>query len=279
MGLEIRADWDSNLSEEEALQSPQQYDVWEEHDLPDGSTVMLPHEWRPDFRDHVDTVASASECWSPFGPMSREQREYICRLEDVWLVRSEGDSGGSIDFVHRFESAPEAVAACVAASSAFVLSPAGPVSVWSDEDIDGDIVEDRSWDPDEFDGPDDHDDEDEAGRDAWWELQSTTIEINGVVVAGENASPVLPANTTLFVIPGTPEMVDALGSQMSVQTGRATVGDRSRIVAVFDGVAPTTAAQIADAFGVDVFWQLDEDTIKAIEPIEPAIIAWSLRER
>jgi hypothetical protein len=279
MGLEIRGDHDGDVSEEEALRSAVELDVWEDHELPDGSTIMLPHEHRSDFRDHVDTVTSASACWSPFGPMSRELREHICRLDDVWLIYRDGDGGGEVRLVGRFDSDTDAIRACVAASMAFVLSPTGPVSVWSDEDFDGDIADDLSWDPTEDDDEDDEDDDTALGREAWWELQSTTIELNGVVIAGEDASPVLPADTTLFAIPGTPGMVDALGAQLPVQVGRVTVGDRSDIVAVFDGVAPTTAARIADAFGADVFWQLDQDRIVAIEPSEPVILAWSLRER
>ena len=55
-------------------------------------------------------------------------------------------------------------------------------------------------------------------------------------------------------------------------------GDEEFVV-VFDGVEPTTAARLADAFGADVFWQLDHEQLALVDSSEPAVLARTLRVR
>jgi hypothetical protein len=135
-------------------------DPWEEVPLPDGTTIRLPDAERYGFRDHVDVLANASASWSAFGPMTHENREYICRVDDVYLVRTESDGGSCNTIIGRFSSEGSGLAACIDASDAFVPDLGGAaVSAWSDEDEDGVIDDSEVWDPD-----DDETDDDEVGE-------------------------------------------------------------------------------------------------------------------
>ena len=108
---------------------------WEEVDIGDGTTELMPPEDRYEFRDHVEVIAVASGAAGSIGPMTQEHREYICCFGDVYLVRSENDWGYSNTIVGRNVSLEE----CVERSQAFVIGGGAPVGAWSDEDIDGDI--------------------------------------------------------------------------------------------------------------------------------------------
>jgi hypothetical protein len=273
---------------------------WEVVEIGDGTTELMPPEDRYEFRDHVEVVASASGAVGSIGPMTREHREYICRFDDVYLVRSEGDSGYSNTIVGRDVSLEE----CVEHSCAFVIGGGGVVGAWSDEDLDGDIDDEELWDPDE----DDDDDPppevparlsrhrspiglrssarsarlfSQSDRREFLEtLWSATITLGDVVVAGESAAGELPTNTTWFVIP-----CDASErAQLTRVLGRVDcvsveVGGRRFDAAFTDRMAATTAARVGGAFGATEIWQLDRDSIRTILVDEPVIVARALRVR
>ncbi len=162
---------------------------WEEVDIGDGTTELMPPEGRYEFRDHVEVIASASGAVGSIGPMTQEHREYICCFGDVYLVRSENDWGYSNTIVGRNASLEE----CVEQSQAFVIGRGGIAGAWSDEDVDGDIDDEELWDPDE-------DDDETMILRRWFPLGSCAAGAGSpltgrtpVVLPG--AQPVLPVGT------------------------------------------------------------------------------------
>lgn len=280
---------------------------WEEVDVDDGTTLLLPAEDAWDFRDHVEVIAGSSGgVSSAWGPMTHEHREYVCCFEGVYFLRYEGDSGSSNTFL----GAGASVRDCVEQSASFVVGRSGePVGAWSDEDADGDIDDEELWDPDD-DDPDDDDGLPEpihprvmscrrvprASRSArppvrprstqnerreWLEqLWATTIIFDGVVIAGVRAADELPANTTWFVIP-CDEGERAQLERVLGQVQRVVVEvDGRRLEAAFtDRMAATTAARVGEAFGADEVWQLDRDSIRTISTVGPVVVARALRVR
>jgi hypothetical protein len=278
---------------------------WEEVDIGDGTTELMPPEGRYEFRDHVDVIASASGGVGSIGPMTQEHREYICRFGDVYLVRSENDWGYSNTIVGRNVSLEE----CVERSQAFVIGGGTPVGAWSDEDVDGDIDDEELWDPDE----DDDDDPppvvparflcrrvpghrspmgrrpyfpatnrfSQSERQEFLEtLWSTVITLGDVVIAGEEAVAELPANTNWFVIPCSARERAQLERVLGrVNAVTVEVGGQRFDSALTDRMAATTAARVGEAFGASEIWQLDRDSIRRILVDEPVIVAQALRVR
>jgi hypothetical protein len=293
-------------------------DPWEDVELPDGTSVSLPVVDRGDFLDQVDVIADASGGRaSRYGPMIIERREYICCLGDVYFIRHDGDWGPDIDMVGRFTSRASGVAACIEQSDAFVPDCSGePCNAWTDEDDIWDIDERDVWDPDD---EDDEDDEGGGGspvphlsptgrkgmsclrrpdgrrlrveperealssrdkREAWERLCGTTITHNGVVIAGEGATDVLPAQGVWHVIPCDETSAAHLDRVISGCDRAVVNADGRSFPAVFtDGLAPMTAARVGAAFGADTIWQLDRDAVRAISTDPAVVIAEALRVR
>ena len=278
---------------------------WEEVDIGDGTTELMPPEDRYEFRDHVEVIAVASGAAGSIGPMTQEHREYICCFGDVYLVRSENDWGYSNTIVGRNVSLEE----CVERSQAFVIGGGAPVGAWSDEDIDGDIDDEELWDPDEVDEDDRppmvparlscrrvpgrrspiglrphsaaarlfSQSERRGFLEALW---GTTIALGDVVIAGEGAVAELPANTTWFVIPCDGGERAQLGRVLGwVDTVTVEVRGRRFDAALTDRMAATTAVRVGGAFGTSEVWQLDRDSIRTLVVDEPLVVAWALRVR
>jgi hypothetical protein len=283
---------------------------WEEVDISDGTTELMPPEDEYGFRDHVELIASASGAVGSIGPMTHEHREYICRFGDVYLVRSESDWGSSNTIVGRNASLEE----CVERSEAFVIGRGGIAGAWSDEDVDGDIDDEELWDPDEEDGEEDVLAPSRPGvsplglcrcvrghrpprgcptrtistptysqperREFHERLWQTAITLGDVVIAGAGAAGELPANTTWFVIPCDADeraQLERVLGHVEVVTVEVDV---ERIQAAFtDRMAATTAARVGAAFGSDEVWQLDRDSIRTIRVDEPVVVARALRVR
>lgn len=292
-------------------------DLWEDVELPDGSSVSLPAVNRGDFLDHVEVIAVASGGRaSRYGPMIVERREYICCLDDVDFIRHEGDLGSDIDVVGEFGSRSVALEACIEQSSAFVAAWSGePCNAWTDEDDVRDIDERDVWEPD------DEDDEQDGGwlppvaqdnatpprgmsclrrpggrrfhleparersassekREVWERLCGMTITHNGVVIAGEGASDVLPAEGVWHVIPCGETNAAHLDRVLHGCDRTVVTVDGRSFPAVFtDGLAPMTAVGVGAAFGVDEIWQLDRDTVCMISTDPAVIVAEGLRVR
>lgn len=253
---------------------------WEEVELPDGTTVRIPDASGHEFPDRVEVLADASGGVASFGPMVSEDRELICRVGDVYFVRSCSDGDESTKVVGRFEDRCEGLAACIAASEAFVPDIIGwPCSAWSDEDLDHEISDWDVWDPDEYD-------EDTPAssdkRELWDRLHDTTITHEGVVIAGEGATSTLPARGCWYVIPCDEEQARHL-DRVVRGTGwvEVRIAGRTRRAVLSDRVAGTTAARVASAFGAEHFWELDEDAIRTVstDTERPVAIAEAPRRR
>ncbi len=296
----------SSTTSTSSTRDDEEFADWEEVDIGDGTTELMPPEDRYEFRDHVDVIASASGAVGSIGPMTQEHREYICRSGGVYLVRSENDWGYSNTIVGRNVSLEE----CVERSQAFVIGGGVPVGAWSDEDLDGDIDDEELWDPDE----DDDDDpppvvparlpvptgaghhrspvghrsyspstnlfSQSERREFLEALWSTTITLGDVVIAGEGAVAELPANTTWFVIPCSARERAQLERVLGrVDAVTVEVDGRRFDAALTDRMAATTANRVGAAFGASEIWQLDRDSIRTILVDEPVIVARALRVR
>ena len=293
-------------------------DGWCDVDVGDGTTVRLPDPEQYGFRDHVEVIASASACWSPYGPMSREMREHICCVGDVYLLHSGGDSGSDIEIVGRFASSAEGIDACVEASTAFVPSRDGePVSAWSDEDEDGDIDDEELWSADDDDDEDDDDSYAPAATRGHGpprrgclvrpsshgahrrivrrpsrvfsqaerlqhleELWATTIVHRDVVIAGDGASDALPAAGPWLVVPCDDDEFAHLDRVIGgLERAEVTIGTEVTCAALTDRMPPTTAARVGAAFSVSTIWQLDYDSAQSIWTDPAIVIARALRVR
>lgn len=291
---------------------------WDEVDVGDGTTIRLPDPEQYGFRDHVEVLANASSSWSAYGPMTHENREYICRVDDVYMVRTESDGGSSNTIIGRFNSEGSGVAACIDASDAFVPDVGGAaVSAWSDEDEDGDIDDSEVWDPD--DDPDDvapppvaltrhvgpqpprrgclvRPSGGRLVRSARWapevrfsqeqrlknqeRLWRTSIVHHGVVIAGEDASGELPSNGTRHVIPCDTEQFGHLERVVgSAEWATVSVDGDTLDAVLTEGLAATTAARVGSAFGADEVWQLDRDAIRTVFTDPPMVVAQGVRVR
>lgn len=291
-------------------------DGWCDVDVGDGTTVRLPDPVPYDFHDHVDVIASASACWSPYGPMSREMREHICCVDDVYLLHSGGDGGSDIRIIGRFSSSAAGIDACVEASSAFVPARYGePVSAWSDEDEDGDIEDEELWSADDDDSDDDsyvpaatrghgpprrgclvrpssHGAHrrivrqpsrvfSQADRlEHLEELWATSIVHRDVFIAGEGASDALPAAGPWLVVPCDDDEFAHLDRVIGgLERAEVTIGTEVTYAALTDRMPPTTAARVGAAFGASTIWQLDHDSVQSIWTEPAIVIARALRVR
>ena len=283
-------------------------DPWEDVNLPDGSSVSLPQENRFDFRELVDVIAAASGgAAAAFGPMVIESREYICSFGDIYFLRHEGDSGSENKMIGRFASEMSGVAACIAESEAFVADCSGrPCSAWTDESDVWDIEDRDVWDPDDEEEDDDEDWSSgftprcggwafsqanryrveperaplssEEKQEAWERLCATTITHDGVVIAGNGASDVLPAAGVWHVIPcDEANAADLERVLFGCERSTVTVGGYSLSAVLTDGLAPMTAARVGAAFGADEIWELGHDTMSTISTDPPVVIAEALR--
>lgn len=291
-------------------------DGWYDVDVGDWSTVRLPDPVPYDFHDHADVIASASACWSPYGPMSREMREHICCVDDVYLLHTGGDSGSDIRIIGRYFSSAAGIDACVEASSAFVPARDGvPVSAWSDEDGDGDIEDEELWSVD-----DDESEEDSYVPTAvrghgprrrgclvgpsWYgghrrivrrpsrvfsqaerlqhleQLWATTVVHRDVVIAGDGAGDALPAAGTWFVVPCDDDEFAHLDRVLGgLEWAEVVIGSDVTHAALTDRMAPSTAVRVGDAFGASTIWQLDHDSIQSIWTDPATVTARALRVR
>jgi hypothetical protein len=115
-------------------------------------------------------------------------------------------------------------------------------------------------------------------QEAWERLCATTITHNGVVIAGDGPSEVLPAKGVWHVIPCDEASAADLDRVMcGCDRSIVTVGGRSWPAVFTDGVAPMTAARVGAAFGADEIWELDRDTMSTISTDPAVVIAEALR--
>jgi hypothetical protein len=262
-------------------------DGWEEHTIPGSDeTLRLPPFDSREWDWTVTTVESAIGEIETGGPMTIDVWESLCCCGDVWFVLHQGDNGAWVDVCGLFDDPSDGLAAVVEASWSFILDPHGhPLSLLDGDDVcDVEGLDDLSWQPDE-------DDDDTGDARDWaerlWATTITDLEAD-TVLAGPSASSVLPGDGYWYAIPireaDQHRVLRRTGGRQIHITHAGPVDDDTtdRIEYHDDGLLLTdlpvgTLARLAFAFGADIIWVLDHDSIRTITCDDPEIVATAVR--
>jgi hypothetical protein len=254
---------------------------WHAYDVPGSKRpVYLPSPTSDEWDEVVDSLARARQSAESGGPMVRDFRQEICCTGEVHLVLTDHDGDYSISVVGAFSDPARGLEAAARASEAFVMAPSGQVvTLWSGEEDDFEVY---------FIG-DDEDNEDVGELDdpsarSWQRLVGLSIAVeSGVLLAGPNASTVLPSSEDWLVVPSDDVVHEAIlgldPDAIRVTLRRDNDPGRVEKGTASDSIGSGVANRLAAGWGHPHWYHLTHDAIHEVDVAAQEAISRALRGR